>query len=183
MIPSLASITRRRVSWGAALLVSAVATVAVAQETESRRLVQMRVIHASANHLAGQEIWVDPSLQLIRSKLMVRFPYQRYVLLQSITQALGLNEKGAVVLPDRGGSVEIVPTAFLGPRMRMHVRVVPASITSPVDLAAETNPSGTLVIGGVPHADGTLLILIQQQQSQAATGAGTAPSFRSTQRY
>ncbi len=180
--------------WLIPVALVAAASVAWAQEAEQRRLVHTRVLHASPNWL-GQEAWLDvwhepgdPTLALLRTKL-TRFPYRHFALLQNVTYALAVNERGEVMLPNNGGSIEIMPTGFAGQRMRMQIRLVPASLARPIELSATSNPRGTVVIGGVPHATGTLMILIQQQpqptpqQQQAAAGSIANTLFQSPQQY
>ncbi len=177
--------SRRR--WAIAALVLLGATTAAAQEAEQRRLIHTRVVHASVHAKAASAgVWVDPSLRLISTKLTSQFPYRRYTLLQDVTQSLGVNEIGSIVLPANGGSVEVKPTAFVGKRTRMMVRLVPAArgdlSDRAVQMEAESSPKGTVVIGGMPHPDGTLLILIQQHEAPRA-GASASQLFGNSPRY
>ncbi len=172
--------------WAITALVLLGATTAAAQEVEQRRLIHTRVVHASVNPKAATTgVWVDPSLRLISTKLTSQFPYRRYTLLQDVTQSLGVNEIGSIVLPANGGSVEVKPTAFVGKRTRMMVRLVPARgdlSDRAVQMEAESSPKGTVVIGGMPHPDGTLLILIQQHEAPRA-GASASQLFGNSPRY
>ncbi|MFN7956239.1 MAG: hypothetical protein U0610_31310 [bacterium] len=170
--------------WAVGALLVLGATAAAAQEAEQRRLIHTRVVHASVT-APSREVWVDPSLRLISTKLTSQFPYRRYTLLQDVTQSLGVDEMGSIVLPADGGSVEVRPIAFDGKRTRMVVRLVPARAdlgNRAVQIKAETSPRGTVVIGGMPHPNGTLLILIQQHEALPA-GSAASRVFGASPQY
>ncbi|MBK7975317.1 MAG: hypothetical protein IPK07_19215 [Deltaproteobacteria bacterium] len=165
-------------------LVFGVVSVAAAQEVEQRRIIHTRVVHATIA-TSARNLHVDPSVGLISTKLTSKLPYREYTLLQEVRQALGVDEIGSIMLPAHGGSVEVKPTAFLDNRTRMRVKVLPAASdvrSKPVELNAETSAKGTVVIGGVPHRDGTLLILIQQQQAPAQ-GSPASKLFGESPQY
>lgn len=166
------------------VLVFGVVSVAAAEELEQRRMIHTRVVHATVV-APSRSLHVDPSVGLISTKLTSRLPYREYTLLQEVRQALGVGETGRITLPADGGTVEVKPVAFRDQHTHMKVRITSAAFSAqqaPVELNADATPKGTVVIGGVPHRDGTLLILIQQQQapvqgSPASKLFGESPQY------
>lgn len=166
------------------ILVLGIVSVAAAEELEQRRIIHTRVVHATVA-TPTRSLHVDPSVGLISTKLTSKLPYREYTLLQDVRQALGVGETGFIMLPANGGTVEVKPVAFQDNRTRMKLKITSAAFNAqptPVELNADATPKGTVVIGGVPHRDGTLLILIQQQQapvqgSPASKLFGESPQY------
>ena len=149
----------RRATVAAAAALALPALALTGDETRGdgvRRDIGLRVIHAAPTDDGHQ---VDPRLRSIADRLIARFPGKRFRLLKDVTQPLAVNETAEVLLPDEH-RVEVTPVRFEGRTIRMQIRLVPPAGET-VEMAADAAGEGTIVIGGLRHADGTLLVLVR----------------------
>lgn len=151
----------KKLKFQAAFFVSVIlfAGTSSAQQNIIRRHFDVGVIHAS--HLEGP---FDPALVRVRSKLESQFNFKSYILMQRVIQALAVNERGEIVLPNQK-RLEITPTAFENGFVRMNLRIInPAIQNQIIEMSAESPEHKYIAIGGENHKGGTLIILISHQK-------------------
>lgn len=111
--------------------------------------ITVQVVHASKNGTT-----VDPALEKLK-KRMADFGFTSYKLLDTKVLDLAVGEEGSVPLPGERRFI-VKPEAFeAAGKLRVHAHVAgEARVTYTIE------PGKDLVVGGVPHQDGKLVLVV-----------------------
>ena len=102
---------------------------------------------------------VDPRLEKLQKRLK-DFSFSSYQVLTEQTLTLDLNSEEKIALPG-GRSLEITPRKFeKSGKIRIHLHVLSESQAKLVDAEYAIEPGGDLLVGGMKHGDGSLLIAL-----------------------
>jgi hypothetical protein len=139
-------------------------------------MVEVRVQIIAASRGPGG---VDPKLGPLERRLR-DFAFTSYRVLSDQTLILGLNSEDTLALPDNR-SLEITPRKFeRSGKIRVHLHLRNAKQVKLVDAEYAIEPGGDLLVGGMKHADGSLLIALHHNAAhQPLVGEPrTIPSSR-----
>ena len=148
---------------GAALLLAPTRAGAAAEaEPGAPTTVEITVqVIAASNGSRG----VDKRLAQLQKRLK-DFNFSSYELLSEHTFKLGLNSEETLPLPD-GRSLEVTPRKFERSGMiRVHLHVRAENQTKLVDTEYAIERGGDLVVGGMKHGDGALLLALHHQAAK-----------------
>lgn len=143
----------------ALLLVPCHATAAAEAEPGAPTAVEITVqVIAASNGPRG----IDKRLLQLQKRLK-DFSFSSYELLSEHSFRLDLNSEETLPLPD-GRTLEITPRKFERSGMiRVHLHVRAGNQTKLVDTEYAIERGGDLVVGGMKHGDGALLLALHHQ--------------------
>lgn len=102
---------------------------------------------------------VDAKLEKLQKRLK-DFSFSSYQVLSEHTLTLGLNSEEKVALPGNR-SMEITPRKFeKSGKIRVHLHVRSETQAKLVDAEYAIEPGGDLLVGGMKHGEGSLLIAL-----------------------
>lgn len=122
--------------------------------------IQIQIIEASRGP-GG----IDPKLTGLQKRLR-DFSFTSYHLLSEQTLTLSLNTQQTLALPDKR-SLEITPRKFERSGMiRIHLHVRSARQVKLVDAEYAIEPGGELLVGGMKHGDGSLIVALRHNMAR-----------------
>ena len=103
---------------------------------------------------------LDPRLESLQKRLKA-FSFSSYKLISEQTLALTLNGKQTVTLPDNHSLEVTAREVEKSGKIRVHLHVIGGDKQSKlVDTEYAIEPGGDLVVGGMKHEDGALLVAL-----------------------
>jgi hypothetical protein len=123
---------------------------------------------------------MDPRLGTLEKRLH-DFAFTSYQLLTENTLTLNLNTEYRLGLPDKR-SLVIAPRKFeRSGKIRVHLHLLNPKQVKLIDAEYAIEPGGELLLGGMKHADGSLLIALHHSTARAPAPVPVAVERRPIQ--